>query len=213
MSKLKFSMRLVEDYSTISSRIATALLPEVRIYFQNAIAGLDTKITDLVINSITSQPEYSSLMSGSLQYEFGIPDPSSRLSEILDTIRTNSIVQIKPPTISGSKISASIKIQMIQSNFNDLIQLGSSKITSEKGTELNWLRWLLLEGDTIIISDYHVVLGPNPRSRTGMAIMTRGGSWRVPPEYAGSVRSNWITRAIDSVSSEIESAISSAIGA
>jgi hypothetical protein len=212
MSKLKFSMTLLEDNATISNRIATALLPQIKTYFQNSIVGLDNKITDIVINSITSQPEYNALLSGSLQYEFGIPDPSSKLTEILDTIKSNKIVQIKSPTISGSKINASIRIEMIQSSFNDLLQLGSAKVLSEKGTELNWLRWLLLEGDTIIISDYKVVFGANPRSRTGMAVMTRGGSWRVPPEYAGNIKNNWITRAIDAASSEIDSAISSAIG-
>jgi hypothetical protein len=212
MSKLKFSMKLLEDDATIGNRIATTLLPQVKNYFQNAIVGLDEKISNIIIDSIVSQPEYNSLLSGSLQYEFGIPDPSSRLSEILDTIKQNKIVQIKQPSISGSKINASIKIQMIQKNFNDLISLGSSKVTTEKGTDLNWLKWLLLEGDTIIIGDYHVVLGPNPRSRTGMAVMTRGGSWRVPPEYAGNIKNNWITRAIDAVSSEIDKIIVSAIG-
>jgi len=212
MSKLKFNIQLLEDYATISSRIVTALLPQVKTYFQNSIAGLDDKITNIVINSITSQPEYNALISGNLQYEFGIPDPSSRLTEILDTIKNNRIVQIKSPTVSGSKINASIRIEMIQSNFSDLVQLGSAKVTSEKGTDLNWLKWLLLEGDTIIISDYSVVFGANPRSRTGMAVMTRGGSWRVPPEYAGNVKNNWITRAIDVASPEIDSAILSAIG-
>ena len=212
MSILKFGIKLSEDYSKISNNIATALLPQVKAYFQKSILGLDEKIAEIIINSIMSQPEYGSLISGTLQYEFGIPESSSRISEILNRIRENRIVQIKNPTISGSKINASIKIQMVQNDFDDLISLGASKVVSEKGTDLNWLKWLLLEGDTIIIGDYHVVLGASPRSRTGMAVMVRGGSWRVPPEYAGNIKNNWITRAIDGASEQINKTILAAIG-
>ena len=36
-----------------------------------------------------------------------------------------------------------------------------------------------------------------------------GFSWRVPPEYAGSITNNWITRAIDQSQTAIESEIAS----
>jgi hypothetical protein len=34
-----------------------------------------------------------------------------------------------------------------------------------------------------------------------------GGFWRVPPEYAGNMQNNWITRAIEAASSQIDKEI------
>ena len=106
---------------------------------------------------------------------------------------------------SSNRISASIKLQMIQQDFADLLSLGSASFTSENNSQIDWLRWLLLEGDTIIITNYNFILGPNPASRTGGGIMRKNGagSWRVPPEYAGTVQNNWITRGLDASVNEI----------
>lgn len=211
MTKLSFSVKLLENNSTISKNIAQALLPDITAYFNNISDKMKQNIPDIVINNIVNQPEYSALSGGNLQYELGITNPAARLSEILGTIRSGTIINIKPPKIISNKISASIKLQMIQKDFADLLSLGSSSFTSEKGSQIDWLRWLLLEGDSIIISDYNFILGANDASRTGGGIMRQmnGGSWRVPPEYAGSINNNWITRGLDSAISQIDQFIES----
>ena len=81
-----------------------------------------------------------------------------------------------------------------------------------KGTDLNWLEWLLLFGNKTIIRDYVVEFGDNPRSRTGRAVMkgVKSGKWGVPPEFAGTKNNNWITRAIESADSEINSILKEA---
>ena len=206
MTSLKFSLKLLENNSTISQEIAKALLPDVTKYFNNIAIKMRETIPNIVIDSIMSQPEYSALISGNLQYELGITNPASRLSEIISTIRSGAIINIKPPKITSNKISASIKLQMIQKDFSDLLGIGSSSFTSEKGSQIDWLRWLLLEGDSVIISNYNFILGANEASRTGGGIMRplNGGSWRVPPEYAGNINNNWITRGLDSATSQID---------
>ena len=213
MTKLSFSIKLLENNSTISKNIAQALLSDVTAYFNNITNKMKQNIPDIVINNIINQPEYSALSSGNLQYELGITNPAARLSEILDTIRSGTLVNIKPPKIISNKISAGIKLQMIQKDFSDLLSLGSSSFISEKGSQIDWLRWLLLEGDSVIISDYNFILGANDASRTGGGIMrqTSGGSWRVPPEYAGNISNNWITRGLDSATSQIDQFITSLI--
>ena len=58
--------------------------------------------------------------------------------------------------------------------------------------DLHWLQWLLEKGDTIIIDSYEY----SPRSgfgRSGGGSMKLGGSWRVPPEYAGTPENNFIS--------------------
>lgn len=203
------SVKLSESSSEISSKIIQALLPDVTKYFNSVTSELSQTIPNIIIEYIMQQPEYTALISGSLQYEFGLPDPASRLNEILLSIKTGYLVKEKPITAKSASLIGGLKIQMIKKDFSDLLSLGSATLTTEKGDQLNWLQWLLLEGDSVIVSDHIFVFGPSPFSRTGMGLMREsvGGFWRVPPEYAGSINNNWITRAIESAASEIDTTI------
>lgn len=213
MSILSFSMKIVESNSTIAQEIARALLPDVNRYFDRVYDKVKNTIPKLVIDSIKNQPEYSSLISGKLKGEFGLPDASSRIDSILSTIENSVVLQKKSATISGGQIKTGLKLQMIQSNFADLISLSDATFVTEKGSSLNWLRWLLIEGDNIIIADHEFLAGPYSSSRTGMGIMNefKGAFWRVPPEYAGNINNNWITRAIAQVSGNIEQELTKAM--
>lgn len=203
---LKFKINIEESNHIIGERIAYALIPEINKYLDKIYQNMGNAISNIVVNSIISQPEYDSLVGGQLQAEFGIPDPSSRLSEIIETIRSGSNIVKKATSTVNGKIKAGIRFQMVKSDFEDLIALGSSSFVTEKGSKLEWLKWLLLDGDAIIISDYGFVAGPSPYSRTGLGIMREysGSSWRVPPEFAGNIKNNWITRAIDDAQPSIQ---------
>lgn len=211
MSSLSFRLRLTESSDAISQKMLRALLPDLNKYFTKIYNQMRQTIPPILINHIKSQPEYDSLMNGKLMGEFGLPDSASRLSEILATIESGAIIQTKPLNIAGNRIRGSVRLQMVQKDFSDLISLGAASFTTEKGSNLEWLRWLLTEGDTTIIADYTFVLGPHPSSRTGMGIMREfgGSSWRVPPEFAGTINNNWITRAIDAASGDIQKALES----
>jgi hypothetical protein len=203
---LNFSINILETNGAISQKIANALIPQVDRYLDNMFNQIKNLIPTTIINSIMNQPEYASLLSGQLKAEFGLPDSDSRLSQILSTIQDSSNIVRKQTSITGGKISSGIRFQMIKSDFEDLVNLGAASFTTEKGSNLNWLKWLLTEGDSVIISDYQFIAGSYASSRTGMGIMRSfgGAFWRVPPEFAGTIRNNWITRAIDDASSDIE---------
>ena len=205
------TLKVLETNQTIISRALAALLPQVEAYLKNHMSGLETKIAEIVIASILNQPEYSSLIGGALKYQFGLPDPERRVSDILDTIRKGTHTRIIPSRISNGQISSGVVVEMIPSGFSDLLSLEASVLVTEKGTELNWLDWLLTQGDTAIVGEYRFALGPSQYSRTGMGLMIGGSgfSWRVPPEYAGNMTNNWITRAIDQSQTAIESEIAS----
>lgn len=212
-SLLGLSVNLVESESQITYKILQALLPQVSVYLDKIQSQLVDTIPSIIIESIINQPEYGALLSGTLQYEFGIPDPGSRLSDIIETIRNGHVVKYKPVSIKSSGLLGGIKIEMIKKDFSDLLSLGSASFTTEKGQKLDWLRWLLIEGDNVIISDNVFIFGPDPNSRTGYGIMRQvgGGFWRVPPEYAGSLENNWITRAIAEASNSIDKEIQRAL--
>lgn len=208
---LTFSMKLLESNSTIATNMLRALLPDLNKYFNKAVQGIQKNIPQILIRHIKAQPEYDSLINGKLKGEFGLADASSKLSSILSAIESGSVVQVKPLSISNGKIKGSVTFQMIKKDFSDLLSIGDGSFSTEKGSQLHWLKWLLTEGDSIIITDHTFVLGPHPGSRTGLGIMREfgGSSWRVPPEYAGTISNNWITRAIDSASQEIDKTLES----
>lgn len=212
MSNLRGDIFIVESNSEIESKILRALKPEINKYLEKVFAKTKLKITDAIINAITNSPEYNSLISGDLKYEFGLPDSDSRVNSLLNFWKKIN-TDYKNVSISNNKLSGGFTISMIQSDFSDVINLSAAVFTTEKGTDLNWLEWLLLFGNKTIIKDYVVEFGANPRSRTGRAVMrgVQKGKWSVPSEFAGTKNNNWITRAIDSADSEINSILQEAL--
>lgn len=213
MSNLGIKVNIIETIDQISNSIVKALYPEIKSYFDRVSNNLSSRISNIIIDSIRSQPEYEALINGSLQYEFGIINPQEKLQQILETIRSGIYIQYDAPSISGNKIKGKFKLEMIRSDFADLLSIGAASFETEKGVQINWLEWLLLQGDTVIVSDYYFVFGPFQSSRTGGGIMRSktGSSWRVPPEFAGNIKNNWITRAIDAVGGDISSLLEQSI--
>jgi hypothetical protein len=103
---------------------------------------------------------------------------------------------------------------MVKVDFSDVLYSSYAELKySSKKNALPWLEWLLLRGSVPIIKEHEIVIGPNRRSRTGLAVMKQkdGQTWSVPKRYSGTIGDNWITRAIDSSNSEILGFIQKAI--
>jgi hypothetical protein len=196
---------LVDTQAQIINNILQALVPQVDKYFKKTLKAVSPKIQAVVIDAIKAAPEYQSLLSGQLKAEFGLPDSDTRLNSIMGFWQ-NINVEYKTITVGRSVLKGGFVINMIKRDFSDIINSSVAILTTEKGTDLNWLEWLLLFGNQTIIKDYNVELGPNPRSRTGMAVMKGviSGKWSVPAEYSGTINNNWITRSIDSIEGEIQ---------
>lgn len=209
---MKFSTSLLESDQKITSLILKSILSDTEKYFSNISKTLENNLKTIVKNGIINSPEYQSIASGKLQYHFGLPDSTARLQQILSIWERIKLV-INKPKIKSSGIIGNIQLYMIAADYSDVLNLPASTFTTEKGEDLAWLQWLLLSGDKTIIKEYDIVIGPNPRSRTGNAVMkkTVNGKWSVPPEFAGTQNNNWITRVLDSISNDIDNTISRAI--
>ena len=203
---MKLSLQLVENSQTIQQEILRALLPECQKYMDNVINKLKKELPNIVSNAITSEPEYGSLLSGKLKFEFGIADAGSKITNIINHWITNIVYDYKPPAASSSGIRSSFSAKLIRANFSDIINTSDAMvIDSNRGYELPWLEWLLLDGTATIVPQYEVRIGANSRSRTGYAVMVPSkDSWKVPDEFSGTIDNNWITRAISNSQEEIQ---------
>jgi len=162
----------------------------------------------LTYKFLVNSPTYESLVSGDLAFHFGFRkgQEESRLQPILNTFVDSVSYKFKPYSRTGG----SFEFFAIHSDYSDVLSLSEAKIQGKNKDEfsvnypLPWLNWLLLQGDDIIIKDYKIELGVLA-SRSGKAIMVKGGTWAVPSEFRGTANDNWVTR----LSSETDAAIGS----
>jgi hypothetical protein len=201
---MKLSLTLLESDSYIKNQILEALSKQANIVLKNTSQKILPKIKILLENALKQEPEYISLISGQLRLEFGIPDASS-IDDIVKKLSETVSISVQNSTIKNNGVSGGILLTALEkASMGGLINDSSAMVVDSKGYSLPWLQWLLYEGNKPIVKNYEVKLGPNPKSRTGMAIMVDSNkNWRVPPAFAGTINNNWIIRALDRVSNDI----------
>ena len=198
---MKFDLKLLQSDNEIIKTVLSSLKPIVSNVFSKAKISIINDIKPTIRQAIESQPEYQSLIGGELKYQLGIPDKSI-VDSIVDIWVNNINVENKPIKIQGSSLSGGFVISLLVSDYSDVLSSASSSITdTNTGSVIPWLEWLLIRGGDILIADYAVKIGPNPRSRTGMAIMVSsfGENYRIPAQYAGTENNNWVYRAISQI--------------
>lgn len=210
---MKASFRLLDSSKDIQNKILQALLLEIESVMNSAVSVIKKELPTIVFSGITAAPEYQSLVSGNLQYELGIPDPINKISGLIDLWTNNIQYSYAKPIISGAKIISKFSASMIKVDFSDVLYSDYATVyDTARGYSLPWLEWLLLYGNTTIIPGYQVVIGPNPSSRTGYAVMRNStGFWKVPSEFSGTISDNWITRSLEKIGPDIDSLLQRAL--
>ena len=158
----------------------------------NISIGIKAKVQETVMDMLFDSPAVSSLMGGKLQAQLGVVAAESTMIEVIDTWMNNIHVSVK----AGGSPLLTINIGVLTQGYGDVLSLPSSVYQSAGGEMIEWLRWLLLEGDKTI-SDYFFLPGNRSKSRTGLGIMVRKGGreWSIPPEFRGTETDNFATRA------------------
>lgn len=211
-------IKLIDPISTIEKKILSACVKELNIAFPKAVHGIESDIQNRIKTIFVDSPEFKALTenNGLLRYSFGLPQSDAIIAcdAILNELANSIHVEFKQFRVAGNKVNGGIRVYGFLADFSDILGLPTSSTTTLKGDQLDWLEWLLIEGDKVIISDHNMVLGNNfPTSRSGGAVMIKvnGSAWRVPPQYSGTKNNNWITRALDDAASFVEALIAGAI--
>lgn len=210
---MRMKLKILESDAEIIDSINKLLIDDCNDFMKNALSKIKNELPNIVTESIMNTPEYNSLLNGQLKYEFGIPDPATKISGLLQIWSTNIVYQYNKPTIVGKKIKGSFSANTIRVDFSDVLYTDYAEVQDYvDGYRLPWLQWLLLEGNKVIVKKQEVVLGPSNRSRTGFALMrSSNANWKVPSQYAGTESDNWITRAIDNAESRINELLTRAL--
>jgi hypothetical protein len=185
--------------SAVEKEINQALVkakPEVLEYLKRAVK-----------QTLESSPEYYSLIEGDLAFQFGFVKGAEKsyvdpvIDYIINSINTD-VVKFKYDVGGGYSIN------LVVLSVDELSAVGKATYISKPSNEpIEWLNWLLTQGNKIIIDGYRIVIGkiPPDKSRSTKAIMVKkaGASWglntasKVPSGLAGTMNNNWVTRAID----------------
>lgn len=194
---LRLSLKLIETDTQIKKAILSSIRDALDVAISKSLPLIKQQLQQAIIDAIKNESEYMSLKSGQLRYEFGIPDVSI-VDKVIEDMCQGQAIKL-PLKVNSRGISGGLKYIVIDGEkVSQTIQDPSNFVKDIKGYSMPWLKWLLTYGTNTIVKNFEVQLGPNPRSRSGMAIMVEssGSQWYVPAQFAGTTSNNWITRAI-----------------
>lgn len=205
---MRMNVSLKSGDKKIVDDIIKIMIPELNSVFSSVVRESENSIKAILSEKIKSEPVYNSLMSGRLRYELGIPRASS-INRIVDQIVNTVSVKVIPIKKTSRNITGGLDITLINVGSSILQDTDAVVNDMERGYVLPWLKWLLFDGSAPIVVDYHVEFGQYPKSRTGGAIMAKGGRWGISTQYAGVESNNWLTRSVNKSRDQIVSIISS----
>lgn len=208
-------------YSTVLKTKDVNFSGKILLPIRNKINNSFPKLRELIKNLIrsrikpifTSSDTYRSLTLSrdeGLRFHFGLEagEAIEKLDAIIDVLANEVEVSLRPlrrSKLGGGRLTGGITVFLFRAGFEKILSHEAAFVTTDKGQSLHWLRWLLLEGNKVIIKDYDIEFGPFPSSRSGGAVMLKSKrgevfgnkpGWKVPSRFAGTIRKNWITRLV-----------------
>lgn len=198
-------LRITSGIKKIQKDINAALARDVNVRMGRNKAKVLRAIQIASTVWLESQPEIQSLrqtsVPGSLSSVFGIPEGEA--GPIVDQIVMAIVNSIELNVSRSNEFTKTfIEVNFQPRNFNNILSISGTTVITENSGKLPWLEWLLTKGDAIVISGYYYSPSYN-KGRSGGGLMLPGRSFRVPPEFAGTVEDNFITRTFNGKQEEI----------
>ncbi len=205
-----YTLQVVTSARELERQILKAIAEELNKSIAVKKVAIQGNIRAILERAFKSQPEYISLQGGKLQAELGVVDAKRKIDVIIEKWIDSILVDIGKVKILNQGLKGNISLSLVPKNFNDVLDLPEASYITDKGVKIEWLRWLLLEGDKYIVRDYQIGIDRKGKyARTGLGkIMIPSGrkvkGWRVPSEFSGTASNNFATRALLSVQEDID---------
>ena len=195
MASFKYDVRI--DNNQFFEAITKEIKEQISIRLSQFIAMVRPDVVKFVEDSLRKDPDgiYTSLNNGDLQIDFGFESGQNVGEKVVKEISNSvSFTKLRPNSASVG----GLRLEVLKGGINFLLNKDFSSYDSN-GNSVDWLNWLLLAGDTIVVADYEVIYKRTRSSRSGRGLMispemTKG--FRVRPEMSGVEDDNWITRSL-----------------
>lgn len=193
-------MKILDSILEIERKTKRTLDNLTARLFSKNLARAKERAREITVDYFTKTPTVQSPggLLGKLAGHFGFPAGSEEeiVTNIIDAISQGIDIKLSLINKTKNALNVSVKVVFDTEIVSDLIGLPEAIVTTEEGTDLEWLRWLLMEGDEVIIMDYHIIFKAG-YGRSGQAIMVPAGGWSVPAAFSGVENDNWITRTLN----------------
>lgn len=188
----------------VSIGVLDAVASQLGAAFARAVPAVRRRVGEAAARAVRSAPEYESLLSGGLRGQLGVVDALPVLSAVCRNLAGGVVVTSLGARRAGPAVEGGMRIELLKGDYSEVLTVAGASFQSEGGFAIDWLRWLTLEGDRVIVADYRFSAGFPERSRTGLGVMARPGTWRVPPEFSGTASDNWLTRSLGTMGPDVE---------
>ena len=196
---IKATLKLITPLKTIETKILSAMVAHInsRINRGAVQSKISNQASSLILSVLKNSATVQSIISGELRGSLGIASPSD-IEAINFAISQTVNVTVQKASVRGGSIQMSLTLTAVPIDLQSVVgQYGQYR--TEKGTSIRWFDWLTTLGDAVIVAEYTVEGGHPRSSRTGDKIMVAGKGWRVPPQHAGTIGNNFITKATDDI--------------
>ena len=196
----KLWLELLGSQADFEKVIMSSIDSAFNAAINGAIVSIKNNLEVLIYSEIQECSELQDLKGGSLRGELGLTSSqAAQAAEEIAKAVSESIV-VDHGKASVKTRSGGLDIYIQPSSFANVLSIGNASIRYfskkyKRPVTLEWLNWLLKEGDRIIVGkfDFEPIAG---RGRSGLGSMKKGGSWRVSPQSSGTEDDNFITRAL-----------------
>jgi hypothetical protein len=203
---MSYYLRLTDTLPSFEKKILGAVKDEFNRIFKQIVNPVRQRIAPLVSQAVASSPEVQSMLGGSLQGDLGFINPQRFVNALLKAISAAVKVEFDRITVSGNTLRGGLSVHIFEADYSELLNIPEASYQSGI-YEIPWLKWLILEGNNIIVADYHIEFGSFPQSRSKKAVMKKRGSYRIPAEFAGNEHNNFITRSLEIIDDQIDNII------
>lgn len=171
-----------------------------------AKSGIVRGIQGVTKTALESSGTYASLLTGDLWHILGLENPRLSVAAVVKAVCDSVQMTNRGVREVGGRLAGGLTIGIVRAGFQEILGISeASYISPEHGYQIDWLRWLLMEGSHLIVADYQYlgILSPE-YSRTGLGFMVKSKKgWRIPEEFAGTDSDNWITKALETLEEPI----------
>ena len=212
---------VAETVKEIEAMMAAELEVKVKSLFAGALSAIKTSVREIVKREISNCPEMKSLDGGVLQFDIGLTSgQASAVAEGWANAVAGS-VNVKLRSISmGKTTTGGITVEIQPEDYSNRLNTELRPIWGDNMEDVAFTpivdAILLTRGDRILVADYDIEYGSFGRSGGARMKKKKGVGWgisrglsRVPPQFAGTIKNNFITRTLGSsgVQAQIKTAI------
>lgn len=198
---MDISVLLNENDEQIVRKILIEIRDQIKNRLRTISKSIEENIKDYISFCIKDSDFYNNLVYGKLRSDLGVVDPTMAMSQIIDALKSTVMVTTSDVRVYNNLgVQTTITVKAIPDDFQSVLSTSMAQYTTPNGQVVPWLSWVLFEGTSPVVLDYELVYGQPMFSRTGDAIMRMqpGSKWSIPSEFAGTVRNNFITQALNS---------------